>query len=87
MMARIIVAYETLLLSLLVSQVDAGAGSYCPAFIQGSVGQIPGVEAKAHGHSVVLDLALVARRSMDRTGTRHWRRGADFKVSIDKKTC
>lgn len=45
--------------------------------ILGFVGQLTGVEATAHGRTATLDVALIARRSADRAGTRHWRRGAD----------
>ena len=31
--------------------------------------------------SVELDITLIARRSIDRSGTRHWRRGADSQVT------
>jgi hypothetical protein len=49
--------------------------------IVGSVGQLADVPAAAHGKAVSLTLTLLARRSADRAGTRHWRRGADTTVS------
>jgi len=58
-------------------QPDVGADAFVLTMILGSVGQITGVEATAHGRSVELDVSLIARRSVDRAGTRHWRRGAD----------
>ncbi|KAI8468529.1 MAG: SacI homology domain-containing protein [Monoraphidium minutum] len=61
--------------------MDAGADAFVPAMILGSIGQLTGVEAKAHGRSVELDVTLIARRSADRSGTRHWRRGADTQGS------
>ncbi|GBF98164.1 hypothetical protein Rsub_10576 [Raphidocelis subcapitata] len=57
--------------------LDAGADAFVLPMILGSVGQLTGVEAKAHGRSVDLNITLIARRSIDRSGTRHWRRGAD----------
>jgi hypothetical protein len=35
--------------------------------------------------SVKLDITLIARRSADRSGTRHWRRGADTQVRPRKR--
>lgn len=49
--------------------------------IVGSVAQLADVQATAHGKSVTLCISLIARRALDRAGTRHWRRGADTQVT------
>ncbi len=59
---------------------DAGGAVFINTMILGSVGQLKGIEAVAHGKGVILDITLVARRSTERIGTRHWRRGIDMQV-------
>ncbi len=71
----------------LLCNAEAGALSFVLPMINGSVGQLAGIEACAHGRSVVLDISLIARRSADRSGTRHWRRGADLQVGPFSVRC
>lgn len=73
----------------------ARADAFVVPMILGSVGQLvaevsnarpPGVittsehKGGAGGATRSLTLTLIARRGLDRAGTRHWRRGADSKV-------
>ncbi|KAF6258005.1 SacI homology domain-containing protein [Scenedesmus sp. NREL 46B-D3] len=57
--------------------LDAGGDAFVLPMIVGSIGQLADVPAAAHGKAVALTLTLLARRSADRAGTRHWRRGTD----------
>eukprot|EP00877_Chromochloris_zofingiensis_P011352 jgi/Chrzof1/6470/Cz18g12080.t1 len=57
--------------------IDVGADAFVIPLILGSVGQWSDIDATAHGKSVKMDITLIARKSVDRSGTRHWRRGAD----------
>eukprot|EP00878_Enallax_costatus_P012861 GHUV01013429.1.p1 GENE.GHUV01013429.1~~GHUV01013429.1.p1 ORF type:complete len:332 (+),score=94.38 GHUV01013429.1:445-1440(+) len=57
--------------------MDAGGDVFILPMIVGSVAQLADVQATAHGKSVTLCISLIARRALDRAGTRHWRRGAD----------
>lgn len=62
--------------------MEAGGDTFALPMIVGSVGQLADVPAAAHGKAVSLTLTLIARRSADRAGTRHWRRGADTSGAV-----
>ena len=50
--------------------------------IQGFVSELKQLDfGKKHASAVTADLVLIARRSVKRLGTRHWRRGADQQVN------
>ncbi|MEW5316232.1 MAG: hypothetical protein WDW38_007613 [Sanguina aurantia] len=59
--------------------LDAGADRFVLPLIMGFVRQLPGLTftSVADGKTVSATLTLIARRSAQRAGTRHWRRGAD----------
>eukprot|EP00879_Flechtneria_rotunda_P022256 GHRR01023482.1.p1 GENE.GHRR01023482.1~~GHRR01023482.1.p1 ORF type:complete len:442 (+),score=142.53 GHRR01023482.1:302-1627(+) len=59
--------------------LDAGGDKFVLPMILGFVGQILGLQVpRSAGGQVTVTVSLIARRSADRAGTRHWRRGADF---------
>lgn len=64
--------------------MESGGGAFPVTAIMGSVGSISGVQLtpRGGGAPMTADIVLVARRSADRCGTRHWRRGADTLVRV-----
>ncbi|GIL91240.1 hypothetical protein Vretimale_18840 [Volvox reticuliferus] len=59
--------------------LQAGANRFTPPAVLGFIRQLPGLVFKAPGvgpaHTATL--TLIARRGVDRAGTRQWRRGSD----------
>ena len=60
------------------SQV-AGVEKFILPVVMGSVQQLPSV---TFGDNTLASITLIARRSVQRPGVRHWRRGADAEVNI-----
>ena len=59
---------------------DAGAGQFAVPVVLASVHQLP---ALSLGGDTTASITLIARRSAQRAGTRHWRRGADLQVGLE----
>lgn len=53
--------------------------------IQGFVGQLDDVVFSKGSQWAMASLTLIARRSIYRIGTRHWRRGADKEVTTNSR--
>ena len=60
---------------------DAGFDAFAVPIIMGSVAQLGDLEFESATRHLTGSLTLIARRSLRRAGTRHWRRGADLQVS------
>ena len=60
---------------------DAGYDAFAVPIIMGSVAQLGDLEFESATRHLTGSLTLIARRSLRRAGTRHWRRGADLQVS------
>ena len=60
---------------------DAGYDAFVVPIITGSVAQLGDLEFESATRHLTGSLTLIARRSLRRAGTRHWRRGADLQVS------
>ena len=56
----------------------AGIEKFILPVIMGSVQQLPSV---TFGDNTLATITLIARRSVQRAGVRHWRRGADAEAS------
>ncbi|KAG2453044.1 hypothetical protein HYH02_002379 [Chlamydomonas schloesseri] len=65
--------------ALSASLLDAGAHRFTPPAMLGFLRQLPGLTF-AGGKSATL--TLIARRGVDRAGTRQWRRGCDSKGNV-----
>ncbi|KAG2437454.1 hypothetical protein HXX76_006104 [Chlamydomonas incerta] len=65
--------------ALAASLLDAGAHRFTPPAMLGFLRQLPGLHF-AGGKSATL--TLIARRGVDRAGTRQWRRGCDSKGNV-----
>ena len=57
-----------------------GLESFVLPMMMGSIGELRPVQFQAEGKHYGAAISLIARRSTDRIGTRHWRRGADPQV-------
>ena len=55
-------------------------GRFVVPLIMGSLQQLPDLRLNAAAGSKTLTITLIARRSSQRPGVRHWRRGADPEV-------
>ena len=55
-----------------------GIGKYMLPLVMGSLQQLKSV---SFGDNTDAQITLIARRSVQRPGVRHWRRGADAEVS------
>lgn len=73
------VSLQTHCLALLAT--DAGLDAFAVPIIMGSVAQLGDLEFESATRHLTASLTLLARRSLRRAGTRHWRRGADLQVS------
>jgi len=66
--------------------LEAGGGRFVLPFIMGFVEQLEGVVLQGASPTtrgeVAATLTLIARRSVHRAGTRHWRRGADQEGNV-----
>lgn len=56
---------------------DAGASQFAVPVVLASLHQLPALPL---GGDTSATITLIARRSSQRAGTRHWRRGADPQV-------
>lgn len=61
--------------------VAAGGGhAFVLPMIQGFIGELEGLVFSKGSQWTMGSLTLISRRSIQRIGTRHWRRGADKEV-------
>lgn len=65
--------------TLLKPLIDAGASQFAVPVVLASVHQLPALPL---GGDTSATITLIARRSSQRAGTRHWRRGADPQGSV-----
>lgn len=56
----------------------SGISRYILPLVMGSVQQLPSL---TFGDNTLASITLIARRSTQRSGVRHWRRGADAEAS------
>ncbi|KAK9809957.1 hypothetical protein WJX72_002549 [[Myrmecia] bisecta] len=61
---------------------EAGAHKFVVPLMLGSYHQLPILQFKSAGRHVSASISLIARRSAQRPGTRHWRRGADAQGAV-----
>lgn len=59
-----------------------GLDNFVLPMILGSIGQIRPLQFKTPDRHFGASITLIARRSLQRVGTRHWRRGADDQVRV-----
>lgn len=59
---------------------DANAHGFIYPLVQGFVGQLDNLMFRHKDRWGLASITLIARRSTQRLGTRHWRRGADKQV-------
>ena len=62
--------------------LDAGLDAFVPTVFMGFAEQLGGLNFLAAGRQHSLSVSLVARRSVQRPGTRQWRRGADQRSCV-----
>lgn len=62
--------------------IDAKADRFVIPAILGFVCQVPGLTFPSASGTKTASLTLIARRSIHRAGTRHWRRGADAEGNV-----
>ena len=53
----------------------------------GSIGELRPLQFKTPDRHYGASITLIARRSVQRVGTRHWRRGADNQVHFTRSHC
>ena len=60
-----------------------GLDSFVLPMMLGSIGELRPVQFQTPDKHYGASITLIARRSTQRIGTRHWRRGADTQVAFD----
>ncbi|CAD7703814.1 unnamed protein product [Ostreobium quekettii] len=62
--------------------IDANAHGFIYPLVQGFVGQLDSLVFRNKERYASASITLIARRSVQRVGTRHWRRGADKQGNV-----